>query len=138
MKYSFFAVLVAGICALTITPDLHAQEAEAEAESEAVADVQVVEAMIFRADASDPSVLNVEIGGSGDELTAALTVPSAPGFRMEMDNFSVGENALTFSFLEPGGTTIGCELMRLEDDSFRGDCDAGGVPLEMTIGAFEE
>ncbi len=39
---------------------------------------------------------------------------------------------------EPGGTTIDCELMRLDDDSFRGECDAGGVPIEMTIEAFEE
>ena len=134
MKHSSFALLAAGVCLLAASPDAFAQEAEAEAEAE----VQVVEAMIFRADGSEPSVLAVEIGGSGDEMTAALTVPSAPGFRMEMDNFSVGEGGLTFSFLEPGGTTIGCELMRLEDDSFRGDCDAAGVPLEMSIEAFEE
>lgn len=134
MKHSSFALLLAGMCVLAVTPNLGAQEAEAEVEAE----VQVVETMIFRADGSEPSVLNTEIAGSGDEMTAALTVPSAPGFRMEMDNFSVGEDGLTFSFLEPGGTTIGCELMRLEDDSFRGDCDAAGVPLEMSIEAFEE
>lgn len=135
MRLSAITLLVAGIFALAAMPsDLRAQEADAEAE----ADVQVVEAMIFRSDGSEPSVLAVEIAGSGDEMTAALTVPSAPGFRMEMDNFSVGEGGLTFSFLEPGGTTIGCELTRLEDDSFRGDCDAAGVPLEMSIEAFEE
>jgi len=129
------SIVAAGILALAAMPSsLHAQEAAAEAE----ADVQVVEAMIFRADGSEPSVLAAEIVGSGDEMTAALTVPSAPGFRMEMDNFSVGEGGMTFSFIEPGGTTIGCELIRLEDDSFRGDCDAAGVPLEMSIEAFEE
>jgi hypothetical protein len=135
MRFAPLAMLAVTAVALAAMPSsLRAQEADAEDE----ADVQIVEAMIFRSDGSEPSVLAAEIAGSGDEMTAALTVPSAPGFRMEMDNFSVGEGGMTFSFLEPGGTTIGCELIRLEDDSFRGDCDAAGVPLEMSIEAFEE
>ena len=64
-------------------------------------------------------------------------MPAAPGFRMEMDDLKIGDEAMTFSFLEPGGTTIGCELSKLDDETWRGECDAGGVPIEMTIDAFE-
>jgi len=88
--------------------------------------------------AAEPTMLTVEFGGSGDALTAALTVPDVEGFRMEMTDLKLSDGAFTFLFLEPGGTTIDCELMRLDDDSFRGECDAGGVPIEMTIEALEE
>ena len=49
MKHSMFAVLTAGIGLLTLTPGLHAQDAEAAVEA---SDVQVVEAMFIRAEAS--------------------------------------------------------------------------------------
>ena len=140
MRRSTFALLAAGMFVFAGTSDLRAQDAEVEAAAgeDAPSDVQIVEAMILRAGAVESTILNVEFSGSGDGLTAALTVPDAEGFRMEMDNLLIGDKAFTFSFLEPGGTTIDCELMRLEDDSFRGECDAGGVPIEMTIQAFEE
>ena len=140
MRRSTFALLAAGMFLFAGTSDLRAQDAEVEAVAgeDAPADVQIVEAMIIRAGAVEPTILNVKFNGSGDSMTAALTVPDVEGFRMEMDNLLIGGKAFTFSFLEPGGTTIDCELMRLEDDGFRGECDAGGVPIEMTIDAFEE
>ncbi len=140
MRRSTFALLAAGMFLLAGTSDLRAQDAEVEAAAseEAPSEVQVAEAMIFYDGAATATILNVEFGGSGDALTAALTVPDVEGFRMEMTDLKLSDDAFTFLFLEPGGTTIDCELMRLEDDSFRGECDAGGVPIEMTIEAFEE
>jgi hypothetical protein len=140
MRRSTFALLAAGMLVVGGTSDLRAQDADAEATpaEDATSDVQIVEAMIFNPGAATPTILNVEFGGSGDELTAALTVPDVEGFRMEMTDLKLSDGAFTYSFLEPGGTTIDCDLMRLDDNSFRGECDAGGVPIEMTIEAFEE
>jgi len=140
MKRSTFALLAAGMLVVGGTSDLRAQDAEVEATAgdDAPSNVQIVEAMIMNPGAAEPTILNVEFGGSGDELTAALTVPDVEGFRMEMTDLKLSDDAFTFLFLEPGGTTIDCELMRLDDGSFRGECDAGGVPIEMTIEAFEE
>jgi hypothetical protein len=140
MRRSTFALLAAGIFVFAGTSDLRAQEADVEAVAgdDAPSNVQNVEAMIFNPGAATPTILNVEFNGSGDALTAALTVPDVEGFRMEMTDLKLSDDAFTFLFLEPGGTTIDCELMRLDDESFRGECDAGGVPIEMTIEAFEE
>jgi len=139
MRRSTLALLAAGMFVVGGTSDLRAQDAEAEATpgEETATDVQIVEAMIFNPGAAEPTILSVEFGGSGDELTAALTVPDVEGFRMEMTDLKLSDDAFTFLFLEPGGTTIDCDLMRLDDESFRGECDAGGVPIEMTIEAFE-
>ena len=139
MRLSTFALLAAGMFLVAGTSDLRAQDADTEAEVETPTDVQVVEATIFSPGSAEPTVLNAEFSGAGESMTAALTVPEMEGFRMEMDNLQINENAFTFSFLEPGGTSIDCDLMRLEDDSFRGECGTGGgPPVEMTIGAFEE
>jgi len=140
MRRSTFALLAAGMFVFAGTSDLRAQDAdvEAAASEDAPSDVQNVEAMIMNPGAAEPTMLTVEFSGSGDALTAALTVPDVEGFRMEMTDLKLSDDAFTFLFLEPGGTTIDCELMRLDDDSFRGECDAGGVPIEMTIEAFEE
>ena len=138
MRQSIFSLLAAGMFVFAGTSDLRAQDADTEAAADAPSDVQVVEAMIMNAGAVEPTMLNVEFSGSGDSLTAALTVPDMEGFRMEMNSLRVTDKGFVFSFLEPGGTSIDCDLMRLEDDSFRGECDAGGVPIEMTIEAFEE
>ena len=140
MRRWTFALLAAGIFVFAGTSDLRAQDAEVEATAgdDAPANVQIVEAMIMNPGAAEPTMLNVEFSGSGDALTGALTVPDVEGFRMELSDLKLSDGAFTFSFLEPGGTTIDCELMRLDDDSFRGECDAGGVPIEMTIDAFEE
>jgi hypothetical protein len=98
-----------------------------------------VDAAIIRPGAFEPMALNVEFSGSGDELAAAITVPGAAGMRMEMSDLLISDEAFKFSFLEPGGTNIECSLIRLEDDSFRGECGSGGGdPVEMTIAAFEE
>ena len=158
MRQSIFALLAAGMFVFAGTSDLRAQDAPADASAEAAADatadaaadatadatadapsdVQVVDATILNPGAFEPMALNVEFSGFGDSMTAALTVPDMEGFRMEMNDLRFSDKGLTFTFLEPGGTTIDCDLMRLEDDSFRGECDAGGVPIEMTIEAFEE
>jgi len=140
MRRSTIALLAAGMFVFAGTSDLRAQDAdvEAAADEDTSSDIQLVEAMIFNPGAATPTILNVEFSGSGDALTAALTVPDVEGFRMEMTDLKLSDDAFTFLFLEPGGTTIDCELMRLDDDSFRGECDAGGVPIEMTIEAFEE
>jgi len=140
MRRSTIALLAAGMFVFAGTSDLRAQDAdvEAAADEDTSSDIQLVEAMIMNPGAAEPTMLTVEFGGSGDALTAALTVPDVEGFRMEMTDLKLSDGAFTFLFLEPGGTTIDCELMRLDDDSFRGECDAGGVPIEMTIEAFEE
>ena len=140
MRRSTFALLAAGMLVVGGTSDLRAQDAEVEATAgdEAPSNVQIVEAMIMNPGAAEPTMLNVEFSGSGDALTGALTVPDVEGFRMELSDLKLSDDAFAFLFLEPGGTTIDCELMRLDDDSFRGECDAGGVPVEMTIEAFEE
>lgn len=142
MIRSTFALLAAGMLVLAGSPDLLAQDAGAEETADAAADapsdVRVVDASILGADGMGLTALHVEFSGSGDSMTAALTVPDMEGFRMQMNDLHVSEQGFTFSFLEPGGTSIDCDLMRLEDDSFRGECGTGGVPVEMTIEAFEE
>ena len=138
MRRSTFALLAAGMLVVGGTSDLRAQDADTETEVETPTDVQVVEATIFSPGSAEPTVLNAEFSGAGESMTAALTVPEMEGFRMEMTSLRISDKAFNFSFLEPGGTSIDCELTRLEDDSYRGECDAGGVPLEMTIEAFDE
>lgn len=120
------------------TSELRAQDADTEAAEDTSSNVRVVDASMLSADGMEPTALYAEFSGSGDALTAALTVPDMEGFRMEMTDLHISEQGFTFSFLEPGGTSIDCDLIRLGDDSFRGECDAGGIPVEMTIEAFEE
>lgn len=132
-------LLAAGMFAFTGTSELRAQDVDTEAAEDTPSDVQVVDASIFSADGMETTALNVEFSGSGDSMTAALTVPDMEGFRMEMNDLHISAQGFTFSFLEPGGTSIDCDLIRLEDDSFRGECGTGGgPPVEMTIEAFEE
>lgn len=138
MRRSTFALLSAGVLIVAGTSDLRAQDADTEPATETPSEVQIVEATILSPGAAEPSILNTEITGSGESMTAAFTVPDVEGFRMEMNNLRLNDKGFAFSFLEPGGTSIDCDLMRLEDDSFRGECEAGGVPIEMTIDAFEE
>jgi len=138
MRRSTFALLSAGVLIVAGTSDLRAQAADTEAATEAPSDVRVVEATLLSAGAAEPTILNAEFDGSGESMTAAFTVPDVEGFRMEMNNLRLSDKGFAFFFLEPGGTSIDCDLLRLEDDSFRGECVAGGVPIEMTIDAFEE
>ncbi|MDH3428160.1 MAG: hypothetical protein OEM23_06970 [Gemmatimonadota bacterium] len=139
MRRSILTVLAVGTF-LVAAHGLHAQEAAPEAAeaAEAASDVQVVGATFLNPGAMEPMALNAEFTGSGDDLTAALTVPGMD-LRVELNELLITDDTFTFSFLEPGGTlTIECSLYKLDDASFRGECFAGDDTAEMTIEAFEQ
>lgn len=138
MKIRSLALVPAALLWFTAVPAL-AQEADA-ADDAAVPDAvqaTVVDATFMSPGAVEPTEVQVEFTGSGDDLGGTILVPGAD-MRIPLDDVKVTDDRLMFTFEDPGGAaTIDCSLNRLSDDSFRGQCEAQGQTAEMTIDAFE-
>lgn len=138
MKIRSLALVPAALLWFAVAPAL-AQEADA-ADDAAVPDAvqaTVVDATFMNPGAMEPTAVQVEFTGSGDELGGAILVPGSD-MRIPLNDVKVTDDRLMFTFEDPGGAaTIDCSLNRLGDDSFRGQCEANGQAAEMTIDAFE-
>lgn len=137
MKMRSLALVPAALLWFAAAPAL-AQEADMADTAAVPAAVQatVVDATFMNPGAMEPTEVQVEFTGSGDDLGGAIVVPAAD-LRIPLSDMLLTEDRLTFDFVEPGGSTVDCTLNRLGDDSFRGQCLAGGQTAEMTIDAFE-
>ena len=139
MKTRSLALVPAALLWFAAAPALQAQEADA-ADAAAVPDAvqaTVVDATFMNPGAVEPTEVQVEFTGSGDDLGGTILVPGAD-MRIPLDDMKVTDDRLMFTFEDPGGAaTIDCSLNRLSDDSFRGQCEAQGQTAEMTIDAFE-
>lgn len=134
-----FLTTPAVLLLLAAAPALQAQEAGTGSPDAAAPDAvqaTVVDATFLSPGQVQPTEVQVEFTGSGDDLGGAIVVPAAD-LRIPLSDMLLTEDRLTFDFVEPGGSTVDCTLNRLGDDSFRGQCLAGGQTTEMTIDAFE-
>ncbi|MGD8495436.1 MAG: hypothetical protein PVF05_04545 [Gemmatimonadales bacterium] len=138
MNMRFSTTLAAALLILAATPSLHAQEAGGEEAAAPDAEqATVVGATFQNPGAIEPTEVQVEFTGSGDELGGTILVPGAD-IRIPLNDMKLTDDRLMFTFEDPGGAaTIDCSLNRLKDDSFRGQCEAQGQTAEMTIDAFE-
>lgn len=137
MKTRFSTTLTAALLLLAVTPALYAQEAaDDQAAAPDAVQATVVDATFMNPGAVEPTEIQIEFTGSGDDLGGTILVPAAD-LRIPLNEMLLTEDRLTFDFVEPGGSTIDCSLNRLKDESFRGQCTAGGQATEMTIEAFE-
>jgi hypothetical protein len=138
MKMRSLALVPAALLCFAAAPVL-AQEADA-ADDAAVPDAvqaTVVDATFTNPGAIEPTPVQVEFTGSGDDLGGTILVPGTE-LRIPLNEVKVTDDRLMFTFEDPGGAaTIDCSLNRLSDDSFRGQCEAQGQTAEMTIDAFE-
>ena len=138
------ALLAAGAFLFAGVSHVHAQEAadagEEDVEVAVDVDVRVVAGSVVNPGDVDPMDLNFEFSGAGESLQAEITVPGAEGMRIVMNELLITDTRFTFSFQAPGNSSyIECDLERMQDDSFYGDCfDDEGTVVPMTIGAFEE
>lgn len=137
MKMRALALVPAALLCFAATPAL-AQEADAGHDAAVPDAVQatVVDATFTNPGAVEPTDVQVEFTGSGDDLGGAILVPGTE-LRLPLNDVQVTDDRLMFTFEEPGGSTVDCSLNRLSDDSFRGQCEAQGQTAEMTIDAFE-
>jgi len=138
MKMRFSTALFAALLLLAAAPSLQAQDAGGDdgAAPDAV-QATIVDATFMSPDQMQPTEVQVEFTGSGDDLGGTILVPGAD-LRIELLEMMLSDDRLTFTFEDPGGAaTIDCSLNHLKDHSFRGPCEAGGQTVEMTIDAFE-
>lgn len=140
MKTRFLTTLSAALLLFAAVPSLRAQEADTGSDEAAAPDAvqaTVVDATFMNPGALEPTEVQVEFTGAGDNLGGTILVPGTD-LRIELHEMMLTDDRLNFTFDDPGGAaTIDCSLNRLKDDSFRGQCEAGGQAAEMTIDAFE-
>ena len=137
MKIRALALVPATLLWFAAAPAL-AQEADAaDAAVPDAVQATVVDATFMNPGAVEPTEVQVEFTGSGDDLGGTILVPGTE-LRIPLNDVKVTDDRLMFTFEDPGGAaTIDCSLNRLSDDSFRGQCEAQGQTAEMTIDAFE-